>query len=217
MGMMLYYLPMNVIERFWSKVKKTKTCWLWTAATLKTGYGVFDAGTGRRNKHTEYAHRFAMQLAGFPLPQNEGHHACPNKNCVRIHPDHVVVVPRQHNPDSPSHLNRLKTHCKRGHLLAGKNLIRHPKHRICRLCASILRKERRTRMTDEQRQRERAYQRNYLKTHPEQYKKLLANMKKKKLWLRPEVKKRHAERQRERNALHHPPRWQNRCQPGFLV
>src|ERR1700675_4112226 len=60
-------LESTAVARFWTKVNKTAQCWLWTGATLKTGYGVFDAGTGRANKHTEYAHRFAMELAGYPL------------------------------------------------------------------------------------------------------------------------------------------------------
>ena len=30
----------DAYERFWSKVEKTDTCWLWTGATDQTGYGV---------------------------------------------------------------------------------------------------------------------------------------------------------------------------------
>jgi hypothetical protein len=129
----------TAIVRFWSMVNKTEGCWLWTGAVLKSGYGVFNAGTGRDDKRTEYAHRFSMEIAGFPLNGNEGHHQCPNKNCVRVHPEHVLVVPRQHNPDSPSHLNRLKIRCVRGHRLP---MYIPGQIRRCRLCARIRKKRR---------------------------------------------------------------------------
>lgn len=32
---------MGVVERFWSKVAKTPTCWLWGGATRAGGYGHF--------------------------------------------------------------------------------------------------------------------------------------------------------------------------------
>src|SRR5260221_5014731 len=123
---------MNVIERFWSKVNKTETCWLWTGATTPRGYGLLQIGTKSKPK-VEYAHRIAMQIAGFRLDGNEGHHACPNKNCVRVNNEHVQVVPRQRNPDSPGYLNRLKTHCPSNHPLSGDNLMRSGGNRNCRL------------------------------------------------------------------------------------
>src|SRR5208283_18015 len=106
------------IAAFWSHVNKTDTCWLWTAVTNAGGYGIFNRGG-----HLIRAHLFAAKILGMQIDGKEGHHVCPNKNCVRIHSEHVVIVPRQENPDSASHLNRLKTHCKRGHLLSGDNLV----------------------------------------------------------------------------------------------
>lgn len=101
-------------DRFWGNVEKTKTCWLWKKSRNHAGYGKVQIGTLKKPK-MEYAHRVSMSLKGIDLMHTEGHHACPNKHCVRIHPKHVQVVPRQHNPDSPSHLNRMKTSCMRGH------------------------------------------------------------------------------------------------------
>jgi hypothetical protein len=39
------------IDRFWSKVEKTKTCWLWTAGKDFDGYGQFsDKGKNYRSQ-----------------------------------------------------------------------------------------------------------------------------------------------------------------------
>ena len=31
----------TMIERFWSKVHRTNSCWLWTGLVSKAGYGIF--------------------------------------------------------------------------------------------------------------------------------------------------------------------------------
>lgn len=68
-------------ERFWEKVHKTDSCWLWTGATTPAGYGRFD---------DDYAHRFALKLAYGPLERGvQGLHKCDNPPCVRVHSDHV--------------------------------------------------------------------------------------------------------------------------------
>lgn len=71
--------------RFWPKVEKTPTCWLWTAGTDGWGYGVF-----RVYARPMKAHRFAYELEVGPIP--EGHivcHACDVPACVR--PDHLFL------------------------------------------------------------------------------------------------------------------------------
>ncbi|SRR6266404_3617480 len=125
--------------RFWIKVKKTETCWLWIGRTTPKGYGRFDAGSGRKDHHAEYAHRFVFTLARTPLlDSEEGDHFCPNKNCVRIHADHVRRVPRFHNHDSPAHINRIKTHCIHGHEFKGTNLrIDKNGARSCVICKTL--------------------------------------------------------------------------------
>lgn len=65
--------------RFWSRVKKTPTCWLWTGAVDKDGYGHFHAG-GKRHQ----AHRYRYELAEGPLPSGtKVLHTCDNPPCVR--------------------------------------------------------------------------------------------------------------------------------------
>jgi hypothetical protein len=129
--------PKDPSVRFWALVDKTDACWLWKGATNKR-YGQFETGTSKKTKPIG-AHRFAMKLAGFDIQTHEGHHVCPNKHCVRIHPEHVVPVPRRKNPDNPTYVNKLKSFCKRGHLLEGDNLLAFPcylkkGYRQCKTC-----------------------------------------------------------------------------------
>lgn len=69
-------------ERFFSKVNKTDTCWLWIG-TIVRGYGQFYLD----NKGKK-AHRVSWLLAGHTIP--EGHlirHKCRNRHCVN--PEHL--------------------------------------------------------------------------------------------------------------------------------
>lgn len=54
----------TVEERFWAKVHKTETCWLWTAKTSADGYGHFLVGGSMRG-----AHRVAYELIVGPIPE----------------------------------------------------------------------------------------------------------------------------------------------------
>lgn len=72
------------MERFWSKVEKTPTCWIWRGGRFKNGYGAF-----RFRGRVEYAHRVAFFLAHGRWPKPLGMHACDVHACVRVHPRHV--------------------------------------------------------------------------------------------------------------------------------
>lgn len=76
-----------MIERFWPKVKKTESCWLWTGAVKSCeehrAYGVFWDG-GR----LVAAHRFAFELMCRPLLSGEiVMHLCNIPRCVN--PQHL--------------------------------------------------------------------------------------------------------------------------------
>ena len=45
----------RVLQRFWAKVEKTETCWLWTAGKAGNGYGSFWDGTKVVNETTRRA------------------------------------------------------------------------------------------------------------------------------------------------------------------
>lgn len=72
-------------DRFWPRVNKTETCWLWTGP-LFDGYGRIKIG-GQLN----YVHRLSYEWVHGPVPA--GHlvdHVCRNRGCVN--PDHLQVV-----------------------------------------------------------------------------------------------------------------------------
>lgn len=130
-------------EKFWSKVNKTETCWLWTRG-LVYGYGQFHATIDGKKYHR--AHRYAYEATVGPIPTGLVlDHICRVRNCVR--PDHLRAVTDRENTleprsESPSRKNAEKTHCSHGHPLSGENLImradrcKHPDRRFreCRIC-----------------------------------------------------------------------------------
>lgn len=74
-------------ERFWAKVQKTATCWLWTGAKKEWGYGVINS---QRNGPLLRAHRYAYELHYGPIPDGLWClHRCDVPRCVR--PDHLFL------------------------------------------------------------------------------------------------------------------------------
>jgi len=70
-------------DRFWDKVIKTDSCWLWIGYIGKRGYGDF-----RINKKTYRAHRVSYVINIGPIPDNLCVlHKCDNRRCIR--PDHL--------------------------------------------------------------------------------------------------------------------------------
>jgi hypothetical protein len=132
-------LDPNVIRirdwiRFWSKVEKTNSCWLWRAESVhKFGYGRFSL----RGKHVE-AHRYAYENCIGPIPKGlQIDHLCRVPACVN--PKHLEVVTRKENllrGFSPMAILARRTHCLRGgHPLSGENLfINAHGQRECYIC-----------------------------------------------------------------------------------
>jgi len=81
----------TIEERFWSKVEKTDSCWLWTGRPWTNGYGRFLVGSRVDDSRREVlAHRFVYELLVGPIPSGMSvcHH-CDIKHCVC--PEHLFL------------------------------------------------------------------------------------------------------------------------------
>lgn len=118
--------------RFWAKVQKTDSCWLWTGVTNPDGYGKFKVA-GKM----VYAHRFAYELLVGPIPKGlQLDHLCRVRHCVNV--GHLEPVTSRTNSlrgnTIPAH-NTAKTHCPQGHPYDETNtLVRPGGWRHCRTC-----------------------------------------------------------------------------------
>lgn len=129
--------------RFWMKVNKTETCWLWTGGRKTNGYGAFWVAPGKLRT----AHRVAWELTTGNVPDGvELDHLCRVRHCVN--PEHLQPVIHQENVlrgMGPTALHAKKTHCPKGHEYAGRNLIERGHGRECRACRNEYKRRRRAR------------------------------------------------------------------------
>jgi hypothetical protein len=120
------------LTRFWAKVEKTETCWLWTGAKISRGYGCcgFEG-------QPWLVHRLAYTVLVGPIGQgltiDHVKPRCTSKLCVR--PDHLEPVTRRENTQRYA---RLITTCKRGHELRKRP---GDRQRRCRACQAIDQRE----------------------------------------------------------------------------
>lgn len=80
-------LASSTIDRFWAKVHKTPTCWLWTSSFNQAGYGTFhvtDVGSRVAHKVSWLIHN-----GGSLHKSTKVLHKCDNPPCVN--PDHLIL------------------------------------------------------------------------------------------------------------------------------
>lgn len=133
--------------RFWSRVAKTETCWIWQGAVGTRGYG-FLAGLYKGQYKTFLVHRYAYILhVGSIADDLTIDHLCRNRRCVN--PAHLEVVSRWENVrrgETITGNNSRKTHCKHGHAFDEANTyVASSGGRHCKLCLARRDRERKAR------------------------------------------------------------------------
>ena len=121
--------PMNSCElrRFEDKIEPEPTsgCWLWTAAVMRNGYGVFGIGGRRPRGRMVLAHRASYEHHVGPIARGlEIDHLCRVRSCVN--PTHLRAVVLQEN--RPAH-----SYCRKGHDVEADAYVWRG-HRYCRKC-----------------------------------------------------------------------------------
>lgn len=90
------FISESDLARFWAKVRKTDSCWLWTASVQPTGYGQFQI-----NRTVVYAHRLSWEIAYGPIGAGlDIDHRCRTRICVN--PGHLRSATRKQNMENRS-------------------------------------------------------------------------------------------------------------------
>lgn len=123
------------IERWWAKVEKTETCWLWIGGKDRHGYGQFDVAIDGEHKNHR-AHRWGYEQLVRPLRSDEPlDHLCRVHACVN--PAHLEPVTHAENVarGDAGLWQAAKTHCAQGHPFSDENTVHDGRGRVCIACS----------------------------------------------------------------------------------
>lgn len=127
-----------VAERFFAKVRKTETCWLWEGDVGENKNGTLYGRFWIDGKNRP-AHRVSLLLTYGSWPELPVDHKCRVPLCVN--PAHLEPVTTQVNllrGETLAAANARKTHCAKGHPFTGRNIMWRPDgSRRCRTCEQV--------------------------------------------------------------------------------
>lgn len=84
-------IPDSDDARIWPRIEKTPTCWLWTGARVRNGYG-----TARIEGRNGVIHRWVYEQLVGPIPAGmQLDHLCRVRHCCN--PDHLEPVTHTEN------------------------------------------------------------------------------------------------------------------------
>lgn len=125
----MYNQCMTPEDRFFAKVEKTDTCWLWTKATWQ-GYGRFSF-EGRN----VLAHKWWWETLNGPTSEGyELDHTCRVRHCVNS--NHLECVTHGENVRRGNGGRKPAVRCPQGHEYSGENVYIRPdgRGRGCKAC-----------------------------------------------------------------------------------
>lgn len=133
-------ITQDIRTEFLSKIEFSQRCWNFRGEKKHRGYTGF-----RINKVRYPSHRVSYEIFNnTKLPEYLAiDHLCKNPTCVRV--DHLEAVTHSENTIRGmgiSSINRLKTHCVRGHEFFGNNLYIYKEkdgkvRRVCKKCRAL--------------------------------------------------------------------------------
>jgi len=142
---MRIYTRLADTVRFWRNVEfRPGDCWSWKGHVSDKGYGRFGTWNPPPGvKRLRYAHRFAYEDSIGPIPEGLTiDHLCRTRDCVNpLHMEPATFVDNAMAGNCVGVLNRMKTHCPKGHEYTPENTKRVPSNPGSRYCKACHREE----------------------------------------------------------------------------
>lgn len=116
-------------DKFFYRVERIDGHWLWRGYIDKDGYGRFSAGGRVRGAHQWSYENFVRKIELGEVVD----HLCRIRHCVN--PECLEAISNEENVRRGHRSRSAKTHCSKGHSLAGSNIrILSSGYRVCVSC-----------------------------------------------------------------------------------